>query len=190
MYSPLLVVVQGAPGVGKTTLLKRLKSSLTLPVLGKDDIKEMLFDTIHQSDREFSRLQGVASFEMLYSFAETFLGAGHDVMIEGAFHHEVARPNIQNLISRTNARFLEIYCHIDEDTRIMRVTERVTAGTRHPAHLDHGVMQPGSGEAYGQLMLGDVIDVDMTDQLSDETYAQIMQQIRRCLVQKEPKEKK
>lgn len=35
MAAPLLIVVQGAPGVGKTTLLKRLRSDIAMPMLGK-----------------------------------------------------------------------------------------------------------------------------------------------------------
>lgn len=46
MAAPLLVVIQGAPGSGKTTLVEKLRQDIGLPIIGKDDIKEMLFDHI------------------------------------------------------------------------------------------------------------------------------------------------
>ena len=110
MAAPLLVVIQGAPGVGKTTLLEKLRQDFELPMLGKDEIKEFLFDTISQSDREFSRLQGAVSFEMLYAFTRTFLEGGQSVIIEGAFMKKFAGGAIQEILTDTGAQYLEIFC--------------------------------------------------------------------------------
>jgi 2-phosphoglycerate kinase len=41
---PLLVLVSGSPGSGKTTLARRLAADLVMPLLGKDTIKEALGD--------------------------------------------------------------------------------------------------------------------------------------------------
>ena len=39
---PLLVVISGAPGSGKTALSRRLAPELKLPLISKDTIKEVL----------------------------------------------------------------------------------------------------------------------------------------------------
>ena len=39
---PLLVLVSGSPGSGKTTLARRLAGDLAMPLVGKDTIKEAL----------------------------------------------------------------------------------------------------------------------------------------------------
>jgi tRNA uridine 5-carbamoylmethylation protein Kti12 len=46
-----LVLVTGPPTSGKTTLARPLAHHLDLPLLGKDAIKEALFDTLGTGDR-------------------------------------------------------------------------------------------------------------------------------------------
>ena len=51
MSTPLVVLVSGAPGTGKTALLRDLAPRLGLPVIAKDDIKESLGDTLGTTTR-------------------------------------------------------------------------------------------------------------------------------------------
>ena len=46
MDKPLIVLVNGPPGAGKSTLALRLADELMLPLLMRDQIKEVLFDTL------------------------------------------------------------------------------------------------------------------------------------------------
>jgi predicted kinase len=169
MASPLLVVIQGAPGVGKTTIARRIRQDIALPLLGKDDIKELLFEHLPQSNREFSRLQGMVSFEMLYTFARTFLKKGTSVIIEGAFHTELSRQNIQAILEETGADFFEIFCHLDEDVRRQRFEERSKDGTRHPAHLD-SISTLTPAESYLSLGIGESVSIDTGSPISEEVY--------------------
>jgi predicted kinase len=66
---PLLVVVTGASGSGKSTIAQDLASELGLPLLAKDDVKEALFDTLGVGDRDWSRRLGVATYEILFAVA-------------------------------------------------------------------------------------------------------------------------
>jgi predicted kinase len=169
MAAPLLVVVQGAPGVGKTTLLEELRRDVALPMLGKDEVKEFLFDRISQSDRDFSRLQGGASFEMMYAFARTFLGEAHSVVIEGAFMTKFARPAIKSILEETDAECLELYCHVHETVRQERFRTRVDKGGRHPAHLDQvNTESSHSSEPYGLLGLGKTVNIETDKPLAEQ----------------------
>ncbi len=44
MGKPLVIIVNGLPGTGKTTLAKRLAADVHLPVLHRDGIYETLYD--------------------------------------------------------------------------------------------------------------------------------------------------
>lgn len=176
MASPLLVVIQGAPGSGKSTLARRLRQDVTLPLLGKDDIKELLFDRLPQVDREYSRVQGMVSFEMLYAFARTFLQNGHSIIIEGAFHTELSRKNIGTILKETGAEYLEIFCDLDEEIRRERFLTRSLDGSRHPAHMDTVAMTPTTN--YQQLGLGECIRVDTSAPITEEVYGGILEKLR------------
>lgn len=182
MSRPLLVVIQGAPGSGKTTLLNKLKQDISLPMLGKDEIKEFLFDTLPQSDRDFSTIQGKAAIAMLYSFAETFLKNGQSVLVESAFHTEFARADVGTVLASTNARLLEFHCHTDEDVRIERFKQRVRSGARHPGHQDQNAIAFNDAEKYSALKITESsFDIDMTAPLAGERYDEIVSKIRSFL---------
>jgi len=179
--APLLIVIQGAPGVGKTTLLEKLRQDITMPMLGKDEIKEFLFDTIPQSDREFSRIQGGASFDMLYAFARTFLEVKQSVLIEGAFMTKFASGAIQKILDDTGAQYLEVFCFVDEAVRQERFRVRSESGNRHAAHTDGVATEvPRDDHPYMAINIGDRIDID-TAELTEEIYQYVVSEIKRRL---------
>ncbi len=80
--SLLLVVVAGWPAAGKTTLAREFGVRLGLPVFTKDDVKELLFDTLGVGDRAWSKRLGHASIKVLEYQLETVLAAGQSVVGE------------------------------------------------------------------------------------------------------------
>jgi len=87
---PLLVVVSGPPGSGKTTLGRRLARDLMFPFVSKDGIKERLFESLGWTDREWSRQLGRASVDLLFYVVEVELSAGRSLVVENAFWKENA----------------------------------------------------------------------------------------------------
>lgn len=75
MTRPLLVIVGGAPGAGKTTVARELAHRLRLALITKDDIKEALGDSLGVGDRERSRQLGVAAYAVMWSVARRTLEA-------------------------------------------------------------------------------------------------------------------
>jgi len=185
---PLLVVIQGAPATGKSTIARHIREELHLPTLTKDDIKELLYDTLEQSDEVFSILEGRVATAMLFTFAETFLKNGRDVVIESAFYSEFARDDIRALLKKTDARFLELFCYVDEEIRIARFENRAHDGTRHTSHTLRSTRFGSAGEIYPKLALGESIEIDTATPLTDEQWREIMTEIEQRIVKKEGKD--
>jgi predicted kinase len=166
--TPLLVLVSGLPGTGKTTLGRRIAQDLSLPLVSKDGIKEVLFDQLGWSDRAWSRQVGRASSELLYYFAEAQLRVGRSLVLESNFDPTFATPRLLALQTQYPFRPCQVYCRAVDDVRLQRFQQRVEAGERHPGHVDHlnyaelitGVTLGGAAPlAIG----GQLIEVDTTD---------------------------
>ena len=90
---PLLILVNGLPGAGKTTLARRLAADLRLPVFSRDGIYETLYDALDGAAAGVPSLLGAASFALLYQSAGAVLAAGHPVIVEGFFGRPDLRRN-------------------------------------------------------------------------------------------------
>jgi predicted kinase len=132
-----LLVISGLPASGKTTLARRLAAELRLPLVGRDDIKERLFERLGWSDREWSKWLGVASWDLLYWFVETQLAAGQSCVVESNFNPEWDSERIDGLAVRFRARLIQFHCHAAGDVLVERYLDRVASGERHPGHADH-----------------------------------------------------
>jgi len=132
-----LVVISGLPASGKTTLARLLAAELRLPLVGRDDIKERLFESLGWSDREWSKRLGGASWDLLYWFVETQLAAGQSCIVESNFNPQWDSERINACADRFGARLVQLHCYADGGVLVERYLGRVASGERHPGHVDH-----------------------------------------------------
>ncbi len=71
-----MIIVNGLPGTGKTTLARGLAADVRLPVFSRDGIYETLYDALECHSNGLLPLLGHASFALLYSVASSVLAAG------------------------------------------------------------------------------------------------------------------
>lgn len=133
---PVVVIVTGPPGSGKTTLARRLAADLRLPAVHKDAIKELLFDTLGWSDRAWSRQLGIASIRLLFQSVETQLAAGRSVLVECNFTPQGATDDFRALQRRYGCAFCQVYCFAETETLVRRFLERAGTAKRHPGHVE------------------------------------------------------
>jgi predicted kinase len=95
MNKPVLIVVNGLPGSGKTTLAGRLAADVRLPVFSRDGLYETLYDALACQSNGIPPLIGQASFALLYYVTGQVLAAGQSVIIEQFF----GRPELRNVSS-------------------------------------------------------------------------------------------
>lgn len=127
-----LLLVNGSPGAGKTTLAMEISRRLQVPLLAKDTVKEALADALWTGDRESSDRLGGATFPILYSLARVQLELGLSAVIEAPFHWRWAGPGLGALVERSAM----LLCEADVATSLGRY--RTRSQERHPVHFDTG----------------------------------------------------
>lgn len=172
-----VVIVTGLPATGKTTIARRLSASLGWPMFSKDDFKELLFDRIGHSDREWSKKLGAASYGILGHIAEQELAAGRSFIIETNFPAESAELFVE-LADRHHVRYVQVLCHADGDVVMQRFTSR---SDRHPGHVDDVVAETQrdlllSGKQAALDVGGELVEVDTTN-IDDASVDSVVHQI-------------
>ncbi len=186
MSKPLLVIVNGRPGTGKTTLSKRLATDLHLPVFSRDGFFETLYDTLDcQSNGSPPRL-GHTAYALLYDVAGSILAAGQSLVIEAFFGNSTLRTaDLLRLQRATDFEPLQIVCRADGEVLIKRILARHTLD-RHKGHQDLQWIEENKelllhGPPLTPLALaGPIIEIDTTTPTSFD-YDGLLQLVQAAL---------
>lgn len=172
MSRPTLIIVSGAPASGKSTLAVQMQQDIAIPLITKDTIKEMLFDTIAQYDRNWSTIEGSMAIAMMYAGAAELLKAGYHVMIESSFHPEYSKSDVGRIQKSVEFEIIEVNVYLEYEERQKRYAKRAQTN-RHPGHMDevghslsrrneNGCVFPDSAIRYDTALSGN----DATEQYS------------------------
>jgi len=180
--APVLIVVTGAPATGKTMIARRVAKALQLPLVCKDDLKELLFDDLGWSDQAWSRRTGAASFNLIFYFAECIIGAGVSTIVEANFKRDMGHEaRFQKIQSGTPFQPVQIRCRAESHVILSRFKARVETGERHPGHVDQfntdALMSNIERGIYRVDICGPVYEVDTTD-LASVDYQSLCDSIR------------
>jgi len=165
-----LIIVNGLPATGKSTIAKSISSELDIPMIGKDDIKEFLFDTLGVKDRKWSTTLGKASSNALYNIADILLADGHSIIIESAFFVDYTKPKIDSLVEKYHPIVIEVYCSASQEIRRQRFINRAESGQRHVGHVDHTNflkdIDPEPLDTYAPIGVGRLLTVDTSSSIA------------------------
>jgi predicted kinase len=130
-----LIIVTGHPASGKTTLAQKLEAELNIPLIYRDQIKEILYDSLGWSDLSWSRKLGLASYELLYYIVDTHLSSGNSIIIESNFDPQMTNDRISALKAKYDCRLIQVYCHAPAEVLLARYARRGDTSERHPGHF-------------------------------------------------------
>lgn len=196
------ILVAGIPASGKTTLCRYLSKELGLASFSKDEIKELLFDTLGFQSRAEKVKLGVAAMEMMYYAAAQTLKSGQPCILENNFE-DSSQQGLLNLLETYHCTAITI--RLTGDYRVIydRFAAREKNPERHRGHIvnDRYPEQAGqTGQPVPTLSYesylrgiekrgfdrfaanGPVITVDVTD-YANVDHAAILQQVRTCIRQ-------
>ncbi|MHB0878543.1 MAG: AAA family ATPase [Anaerolineae bacterium] len=165
---PMLLVISGAPGSGKTVLAARLAPMLGLPAIGKDMLKETLADAMGTESLEQSQVQGFAAIMVMYAVAAALLRAGVDTILESNFDHR-SEDELGALVAQ--ARAAHICCQVTTDLCLSRYQARAGQTERHRCHFDRERLAAATPEVLAMRWRGYIpprlsvptLTVDTTD---------------------------
>lgn len=185
-HLPLLVIFTGLPGTGKTSISQAVSRELSLPIVAKDAIKEIMYDQIGIGDKAWSGKLAMATFGIMRLMAEEQLRAGNSLIMESNYRPSLENEYFQQLAGRFDFRCVQVVCRTEPSTLARRVHER-SITVRHPGHNDVASEAEHEQGIYKRHELGDdqpldikgseIILVDTTDFTKVDTAA-ITERIR------------
>ncbi len=125
---PLLILMAGLPGTGKSALARRLAPALPAALIDKDAVRAALFPP---EEIEYSRRQDDLCFEVMLSAAGFLLDKGRSVILDGrtfARRYQVERAAAFARAGGYQLRLIECVCAEDV------VRRRLEADARSGAH--------------------------------------------------------
>ncbi len=148
--APRLLLITGAPASGKSRLAGELAQRYAGRSCSKDEIKEVLFDTLGQGDAAWSRRLSDASFALLFALAPRLLGADRLLLLEGNFRAGEHEAPLRRLLERSGAGAAQVRCVAAAAPRAARLAARAADAARHPGHRARQ-LEPGADAPFLDL---------------------------------------
>ena len=127
---PLLIVVTGRPGSGKTTLARALARAIRCPAICRDEIKEGFVNTTAQTAEVSNAGDDIAwrVYETFFDVVKLLLTQRITLVAEAAFQHRLWAPKLEPL--REIARVRIVLCDVPPELARSR---RIARGSADPA---------------------------------------------------------
>jgi predicted kinase len=131
---PVLVVVSGPVGAGKTTLAHQLARAVGCPAICRDEIKEGMAHACPGFVPAPGDELTVRTLPVFFGVVELLLRAGVTTIAEAAFQDRVWRPRLEPL--RGLARLRIVHCVVTAEVAFRRVLQRGQDDPRRSVHAD------------------------------------------------------
>jgi predicted kinase len=161
--APLLIVVNGRPGTGKSYLAEMLSTALRIPLFAKDALKETLGAILGAEDRSASQRLGTAAIALMYEGAATVLRAGFPAILESPLVPQLAARDIEAVQARTECRVVQLFLRAEPAIMLERFRVRTRDGVHF--HAESLVeLEAAAGEELEPVPIrGETLMIDTTN---------------------------
>ncbi|MET7277734.1 AAA family ATPase [Kribbella sp. NPDC005582] len=173
---PMVIVVSGPPGTGKTTLAHRVASAIGCPAICRDEIKEGM---VHATPGFVPGPGDPLTMRTLATFFDVIgllVGRGTTIVAEAAFQDRVWTPGLSPLLGRANLRIL--HCVVPAEVALDRITARTASDPRRAAHEDSQITAEARLRTHNAFQAVDLpvpsLTVDTSIEDYDPTFAEIL----------------
>jgi hypothetical protein len=131
---PILLIMSGVIGVGKTRLASALSEILSIRYLAAEDAQEQ-FAKVEEGADPASNADAARvdkAYADLFTLAEQRLERGGSVVLDAPFHNSTYRVAARSLARKYDAEFLVVECDADEDILRERVREQAQDKDERP----------------------------------------------------------
>lgn len=140
---PVLVLIGGSPGTGKTTLARQLAERIPVVLLSSDDVRKDLAGVPQGAHAYAPAGEGIYSDDMtartygeLVRLARLSLAMGESVVLDASWTWADARAAARRVADESGAAVVELRGDLDLDTAAKRITERMKTADRSDATPD------------------------------------------------------
>jgi predicted kinase len=174
---PMVVIMAGLPGTGKSTVARALAQHLSAAVLDKDIIRAALFSPERV---EYSRVQDDFCQEIMLQTAAYLLGRNSSlcVLLDGrTFSRRYQRDRVIEFCSQLRTRWAILECVCSEQTALARLekaaAERIHPATNRTPDLYHQIRKAWEPIDYPKLVIDTEASLDSCVGRATQYLAQI-----------------
>jgi predicted kinase len=172
-----VVLVNGVPASGKSTVARAIAKSRGWPLLALDTVKEAFFAHLGTGDRDYNRLLGKASYQAIFALIRDFPD-GTTTVVDAWFGFQPVEVLQGHLANAGVGQVAEVWCHAPPEAVGQRYRKRLRK--RHAGHLGESYVPElielaGRAKPLGNYPLYDVdtewpLDLPALEAWLDETF--------------------
>ncbi len=142
--SPLVILLSGLPGTGKSTLARKLARKYRLEHISTDSVRKRIFRDIRQDSfgrGSYSSKQRNVVYDTINYVLYTLLKNGVGCVLDGTFYKDHMRSKVKRICERFNAKYQLIIVTCPESLIIKRFEEREKRKRRTLSDADSKVYE-------------------------------------------------